>query len=175
MVDTVPTPEESQGHFSNAGATVYNALSSHPNPGFNPALPVSPANPQVFRDPFPGNIIPATLLNSAAARMVQNFVPQPNSMGDMTMGMTMMGAPTVFGTNQDSNNYLDVQHMRHLNQQGTIRLDRIFDEANTLNVRYSISIEEGFMPQNPPGFGFFHDNEAQNASAIYTRVLRQPR
>jgi len=27
------------------------------------------------------------------------------------------------------------------------------------------------MPQNLPGFGFYHDNQAQNASAIYTRVL----
>ena len=92
-------------------------------------------------------------------------------MGDMGMGMTMMGAPTVFGTNQDSNNFLDVRNMRHSNDQGTIRVDRVFDEANTLSVRYSISKEDGFMPQNLPGFGFNHDNQSQNASVIYTRVL----
>ena len=50
------------------------------------------------------------------------------------------------------------------NNQGTIRVDRIFNEANTLNFRYSISKEDGFMPQNLPGFGFNHDNAAQNAS-----------
>jgi len=103
--------------------------------------------------------------------MVQKYVPQPSSMGDMGMGMTMMGAPTVFGTNQDSNNFLDVRDMRRANNQGTIRVDRVFNEANTLNVRYSVSKEDGFVPQNLPGFGFNHDNAAQNASAIYTRVL----
>ena len=61
--------------------------------------------------------------------------------------------------------------MRHTNNQGTIRVDRIFNEANTLNLRYSVSKEDGFMPQNLPGFGFNHDNLAQNASVICTRVL----
>lgn len=171
MVGTVPTPAEARGDFSDAGLTVYNPLSSSPNPNFDPSRPISPSNPQVVRDAFPGNVIPPSLLNTPAARMVQNYVPQPNSMGDMSMGMTMMGAPTVFGTNQDSNNFLDVRDMRHRNQQGTIRMDRIFNEAHTLNVRYSISKEDGFMPQNLPGFGFFHDNQAQNVSAIYTRVI----
>jgi hypothetical protein len=92
-------------------------------------------------------------------------------MGDMGRGMTMMGAPTVFGTNQDSNNYLDVRNMHVVNNQGTVRVDRVFSEANMLNVRYSVSKEDGFMPQNLPGFGLNHDNAAQHASAVYTRVL----
>jgi hypothetical protein len=171
MVGTVPTPAEARGDFSNSGVTIFNPLSSHANPNFDPTRPITSANPQNLRDPFPGNIIPAPLLNTAAARMVQNYVPEPNSMGDMGMGMTMMGAPTVFGTNQDSNNFLDARDMSHRNHQGTIRIDRVFDEANTLSVRYSISREDGFMPQNLPGFGFLHDNESQNGSAIYTRVL----
>jgi Carboxypeptidase regulatory-like domain len=171
MVDTVPTPAEAQGDFSQSGVTIYNPSSSRTNPNFNPALPVSPTNPQTVRDAFAGNIIPTQMLNTAALRMLQNHVPQPNSMGDMNMGMTMMGAPTVFGTNQDSNNYLDVRDMRHINNQGTARVDHVFDESNTLNLRYSVSKEDGFMPENLPGFGFTHDNAAQNASLIYTRVL----
>ena len=171
MVGTVPTPAEAQGDFSESGVAIFNPFSSRTNPDFNPNRPVSPTNPQTLRDAFAGNIIPATLLNPAAARMVQRHVPEPNSMGDMGMGMTMMGASTVFGTNQDSNNFLDVRDMHHTNNQGTIRVDRIFNEANTLNFRYSVSKEDGFMPQNLPGFGFNHDNAAQNASAIYTRVL----
>ena len=96
-------------------------------------------------------------------------------MGDMGMGMTMMGAPTVFGTNQDSNNFLDVRNMRHSNNQGTIRVDRIFNEANTLNLRYSVSKEDGFMPQNLPGFGFNHDNAAQNGVAhLHARAVAAP-
>jgi hypothetical protein len=170
MTGTVPTPDEARGDFSQSGVAIFNPSSSHANPGYDPAKPVSPANPQVLRDPFPGNVIPIQLLNPAAARMVQKYVPEPNSMGDM-MGMTMMGAPTVFGTNQDSNNFLDVRDMHHTNNQGTVRVDRVFNESNTLNLRYSVSKEDGFMPQNLPGFGFFHDNAAQNVSAIYTKVL----
>jgi hypothetical protein len=171
MVGTVPTAAEARGDFSDSGVTIFNPFSSRPNPDFNPSRPAGPTNPQTLRDAFPGNIIPTQLLYSAAAKMVQKHVPEPNSMGDMGMGMTMMGAPTVFGTNQDSNNFLDVRDMRHTNNQGTIRVDRIFNQANTLNLRYSLSKEDGFMPQNLPGFGFNHDNAAQNASLVYTRVL----
>jgi hypothetical protein len=171
MIDTVPTDAEARGDFSNSGTGIFNPLSSHANADYDPSRPLSPSNPQILRDPFPGNVIPATLLNRAATLMLQKYVPMPNSMTDMSMGMTMMGAPTVFGTNQDSNNYMDVRNMRHTNNQGTIRIDRVFNEANTLSIRYSASKEDGFMPQNLPGFGFNHDNAAQNASAIYTRVL----
>lgn len=171
MADTVPTAGEATGDFSDSGAAIFDPMSAHANPNYNPSRPAGPANPQVLRDAFPGNIIPANRLNPAAARMVRQYVPQPNTMGDMGMGMTMMGTPTVFGTNQDSNNFLDVRDMRHRNNQGTVRVDRTFDEANTLNIRYSVSKEDGYMPQNLPGFGFNHDNESQNGSLIYTRVL----
>ena len=40
-------------------APIYDPLTNRPNPAFNPALPVSPANPQFIRDQFPGNKIPA--------------------------------------------------------------------------------------------------------------------
>ncbi|MBS1854336.1 MAG: carboxypeptidase regulatory-like domain-containing protein [Acidobacteria bacterium] len=171
MADTVPTAGEATGDFSDSGAAIFDPMSAHANPNYDPSRPAGPANPQVLRDAFPGNIIPANRLNPAAARMVGRYVPQPNTMGDMGMGMTMMGTPTVFGTNQDSNNFLDVRDMRHRNNQGTVRVDRTFDEANTLNIRYSVSKEDGYMPQNLPGFGFNHDNESQNGSLIYTRVL----
>ena len=143
MTATVPTPDEARGDFSDAGVAIFNPFSPSANPKFDPTRPVSPTNPQIFRDPFPGNVIPAPLLNTTATRMAQNFVPAPNMMSDASMGMTMMGAPTVFGTNQDSNNFLDVRDMQHRNQQGTVRFDRVFNEANNLSVRYSISKEDG--------------------------------
>lgn len=171
MFGTVPTDAEAIGDFSNSGASIYNPNTSHANPAFNPALPVSAANPQTIRDPFPGNVIPANLLNPAAQRMLANHVPRPNTMGDMSMGMTMMGTPTIFGTNQDSNNFLDVEDMRHRNNQGTVRVDRMLGANDIFNVRYSISKEDGFMPQNLPGYGFTHDNLSQNGSMIYTKVI----
>jgi hypothetical protein len=171
MTETVPTDAEVLGNFSNSGVTIYNPFSSHPNPNYDPRKPISRSNPQLMRDPFSGNIIPAGLLNSASAKMLAKYVPRPNSMDMGMSGMTMMGTPTVFGTNQDSNNYLDVRNMRHITNQGTARVDRIFERGDALNVRYSVSQENGFMPQNLPGFGILHDNLSQNGSVIWTRVV----
>lgn len=172
MIDTVPTADEAAGDFSMSGVNIYNPSSSRTNPNFNPALPVSTSNPQTIRDPFPGNVIPASQLSPAASQMLQNWVPRPNAVGGMMTGMTMMGTPTVVGsTSMDSNNYVDVRDMRMKTDQGTIRGDRVFDRGDTLSVRYSASSERGFMPQNLPGFGFYHDNLAQNGSIIWTRII----
>src|SRR5262249_23484008 len=125
-----------------------NPFSSHPNPGFDPTRPISPSNPQVIRDPFPGNIIPANLMSSVATTFLQKYVPAPNLMAGMGMGMSMMGAPTVVGAGNDSNNYLDVRNERHITDQGTMRVDHSFAGGDSLAGRYSLGSENGFMPQN---------------------------
>jgi hypothetical protein len=172
-ISTVPTAIEAGGDFSQSGVKIFDPANGHANPNFNPALPVSTSNPQVIRDPFPGNVIPPSLLNSAAFKMLQSYVPRPNQDNGMMGGMTMMGVPTVLGSNggQDSNNLLDVRDSRILTDQGTVRVDRIFDGGDSINVRYSVSGEHGFVPQNLPGYGFNHDNLGQNGSVIWTRVL----
>ena len=83
----------------------------------------------------------------------------------------MDGSPTVFGAGKDSNNYLDQRNERHVNDQGTMRVDRVFERGDNISARYSVGAENGFMPQNLPGFGLLHDNLAQNASLVWTRIL----
>jgi len=170
-MDTVPTGTEAGGNFSASGATVFDPSTSHANPNYNPALPVSTSNPQTLRSEFPNNVIPAARLNSAAALMLQNYVPRPNSMGDMGYGMTMNGTPTVFGAGMDSNNLLDVRDGLERNNQGTVRVDHTFGDKDTLSGRFSSSNEQGFMPQNLPGYGFNFDNASQNGSIIWTRII----
>ena len=170
-MDTVPTAAEAGGDFSGSGEVIYDPASSHPNPNYSPALPVTTANPQTLRNPFPNGVIPSIRLNSAAALMLQNYVPRPNTMGDMGYGMTMNGTPAVFGAGQDSNNLLDVRDATERNNQGTIRVDRNFGNNDTLNVRYSSSHENGFTPQNLPGYGYEFDNASQNGAIIWTRIL----
>lgn len=169
MTDTVPTAAEDAGDFSDAGSQVFNPLSARPNPTFNSAKPVSATNPQILRDPFPGNRIPVTLLSPVATTMLTKYVPLPNMMSGA--GMTTMGQPTVFGTNMDSNNYMDVRNMHHDNNQGTLRVDRVFDRGDSIMARYSVGSEYGFMPQNLPGFGAYDDNLSQNAIIGWTRVI----
>src|SRR5437762_9301298 len=42
MIDTVPIAMEAGGDFSMSGTTIYDPLTAHPNPNFNPAKPVGP-------------------------------------------------------------------------------------------------------------------------------------
>jgi hypothetical protein len=172
MVSTVPTEDEINGMFEMSGATIYNPFSAHPNPSFDPTRPVSPSNPQIIRDPFPGNAIPQHLIDPAAALFLQKYVPRPNlEMGMMGCGMTMMGAPTVVGAGMDCNNYLDVRNAHHETDQATIRYDHTLNGGDTLFARYSFSSERGFTPQNLPGFGALHDNLGQNGTINWTRVI----
>jgi hypothetical protein len=175
MIDTVPTDMEVMGDFSMSGTTIYNPFSSHPNPAFDPTKPISPANPQIIRDPFPNNVIPDNMINPATRMFLQKYVPRPNI--DMSMstgagcGMTMMGSPTVVGAGTDCNNYNDVRNELHLTDQGTVRVDHLFARGDTLTGRYSASSEHGFMPQNLPGFGTFHDNFAHHGSIAWNRII----
>ena len=172
MVATVPTEDEINGNFEMSGATIYNPFSSHPNPAFDPSKPVSPANPQVIRDPFPRNAIPQQLIDPKAALFLSKYVPRPNlEIGMMGCGMTMMGAPTVVGAGMDCNNYLDVRNAHHVTDQATIRVDETLNDGDSLFARYSFSSEGGFMPQNLPGFGALHDNLSQNGTIGWTRII----
>jgi len=66
---------------------------------------------------------------------------------------------------------MDVRNEQHNQDQGTLRVDRVFDNGDSAFARYSIGSETGFMPQNLPGFGAFHDNLSQNANISWNRVI----
>ncbi len=171
MIDTVPTEAEAAGDFSDSGSAIFNPFSAHDNPAFDPSKPVSRGNPRILRDAFPGNKIPVTLIHPVPSQMLAKYVPMPNMMGDMGTNMTMMGQPTVFGSGMDSNNYLDVRDAHHTMDQGTLRIDRVFERGDRLTGRYSLSSENGFTPQNLPGFGANHDNLSQHGELTWSRVI----
>jgi len=148
-MDTVPTGNGSGPATSVQRCNRFRPSTSHANPNYNPALPVSTSNPQTLRSEFPNNVIPAARLNSAAALMLQNY-GAPNSMGDMGYGMTMNGTPRCSAPGMDSNNLLDVRDGLERNNQGTVRVDHTFGDKDTLSGRFSSSNEQGFMPQNLP-------------------------
>ncbi len=168
MVDTVPTADEAAGDFSAAGVNIFNPFSSAANPNFDPTRPVSAANPQIIRSAFPDNRIPANLLSRAATGMLK-YVPRPNT--DDMGGMTMDGQPTVIGAGKDANNFIDQRNERLSTNQGTLRIDRVFERGDSIAARYSAGAEKGFMAENLPGFGILHDNFAQNANVSWTRII----
>ncbi len=172
MIDTVPTLDEIKGDFSMSGATIYNPFSSHPNPNFNSSKPVSPSNPQVIRDPFPGNVIPQGLIDKQALMFLSQYVPRPNTSTGMNgCGATMNGVPLVVGAGVDCNNYLDVRNEHHRTDQATVRFDQNFKRGDNIFARYSFSSEKGFMPQNLPGFGAIHNNLSQNGTVGWNRII----
>src|SRR5260370_15624966 len=175
---TVPSALESGGDFSQSGSTIYDPTLAHANPAFNPSKPVSASNPQILRDPFPNNKIPLDRLNPAAALFLSRYVPPPNATNGMGMLINMglgagggLGTPSVVGAGLDSNNYLDVRKMVHRTDQGTLRVDRVFEHGDSAFARYSAGGESGFTPQNLPGFGALHDNLSQNGNISWNRVV----
>ncbi len=80
----IPTVLQRIGDFSdlvdNAGQpiTVYDPLTTRPNPDFNPSQPVSLSNLQYLRDPFPGNRISADRIDPVALRAL-TYYPLPNT------------------------------------------------------------------------------------------------
>jgi len=92
----------------------------------------------------------------------------------MNMGLGAgggLGTPSVVGAGLDSNNYMDVRNMRHRTDQGTLRVDRVFEHGDSVFARYSAGGENGFTPQNLPGFGALHDNLSQNGNISWNRVV----
>ena len=161
--------EDDQVISADAGVNIFNPFSSRPNPDYDPSRPISRTNPQIFRDPFPNNVIPQNLLSPAAATMLKKYVPRPNS--DNMGAIIMNGVPSVVGAGNDANNFLDQRNARYVTDQGTLRIDRVFDRGDTLSARFSVGKEDGFMPQNLPGFGLNHDNLSQHANIGWTRIL----
>ena len=174
MVDTVPTAAEASGDFSQSGVNIYDPNTTQSNPNYNPAQPISKSNPQYIRQQFSYNgelnVIPPNRLTQAASIMLNKYTPLPNTMN--MGGMTMMGQPTVIGAGNDANNYLDTRKERMTDDQGTIRIDHNFSNGDLAFFRYSGAGEYGFHPQTSlPGFGFYHDDLAQNGILAWNHIF----
>lgn len=76
-ITSVPTLLERQGDFSQSGVTIWDPLTTRPNPSFDPSRPESASNPLFIRDPFLGNRIPADRINPIGSRIANAF-PEPN-------------------------------------------------------------------------------------------------
>ena len=140
----VPGSAVRLGDFS-GGTPIYDPATNRANPTFNPALPISAANPQFIRTQFPDNKIPLDRINPIALAVLQKHVVQPNR-------------------DDPTDNYLDTRAQELKNDAVNMRLDRSWTNGISLFARYSLSNEQGFTPENLPGFGAHHDNRVQNLS-----------
>jgi Carboxypeptidase regulatory-like domain len=161
---TVPTTDEMKGDFSMSNARIFDPTTAVANPNYDPTKPTGPNNFPYTRSQFPNNQIPLNRINSQLEAFLMQNLPMPN----MTMGSGV-----------DSNNYLDIRNERHSEDQGTVRVDHIFQNNHTVLGRYSVSAEHGFSPssgitsttENLPGFGVNFDNLSQQAVATWNHVF----
>ena len=136
------------GDFSGAAAHLRPVDQRGRIPRFDPALPISAANPQFIRTQFPGNQIPLDRINPIALQVLQQITSsQPNM------------------RRSDANNYLDTRAQDLQNDSfNAAPRSRRGRTGTSLFARYSLSNEDGFTPENLPGFGADHDNRVQNLS-----------
>jgi hypothetical protein len=84
---TVPTVLQRQGDFSQTldgqgrPVTIYDPLTTRPNPSFDPTKAVSLTNPQYLRDAFKGNVIPGERMNLLSAAFM-NYWSLPTGAGN---------------------------------------------------------------------------------------------
>ena len=57
---------------------IYDPASTRPNPAFDASQPVTAENLQYLREPFPGNVMPASRRDPVATNALE-FYPQPNA------------------------------------------------------------------------------------------------
>jgi hypothetical protein len=114
-------------------------------------------NGRVIADPFPGNIIPANLLNPAAVATLK-LLPEPN-----------------FGTpGAQAANYLFLAAQPFNSDQYDVRIDHLFNEKNTIFGRVSRAVQTSKNPGNFPGFiggGTNNLNNSVHATINYMRVF----
>jgi Carboxypeptidase regulatory-like domain len=162
---TVPTMDEIQGNFSMNNAKIYDPTTAVANPNYDPTKPTGPSNYPYTRSQFPNNQIPIGRINPQLEAFLMQYLPMPN--------MTMMGSGA------DSNNYLDIRNETHRQDQGTVRVDHVFQKNDTVFGRYSVGSERGFSPssgmtsttENLPGFGVNFDNLSQQAVATWNHAF----
>ncbi len=137
FTETVPTAAERTGNFSglmnSSGAQI---------PIYDPNSTVpDPTHPGLYaRTPYPGNIIPNSLMNPTALKM-QNLYPLPNTTGTAFTGVNNWIANGSVGGNND---------------ETVVRLDQNISEKQHLFARYSYWSNLN-LPINPLGNGVCQD------------------
>lgn len=132
---TIPTMAQRQGDFSAPGnPTIYNPFNVNPTTG--------------ELQPFPGNVIPPTMINSAAAKIMALF-PAPNVTAPL-------GQPNFFGSST----------LTHQIDEGDVRVDHQLSNKDQLMARYSL-LRTTYL--NPPFLGTALGGSPGLTATGYTR------
>jgi hypothetical protein len=155
LITTVPTDQQRTGDFSqtrNQDGTLTTI--------FNP-LTTRLVNGQYVRDPFPGNMIPTTMLDPVALKLMQ-YYPKANRPGNAITG---------------ANNYVGTAGLPTDSDQYTVKVDHNISDKQRFFARWSQKRQfkqlsgEFFGADNPGGNGTIAPDNRWDAGAGYTYVF----
>lgn len=140
----VPTPQQLGGDFSAQSRPIFNPFSTR----------VDPTTPgRYLRDPFPGNIIPASMLNRSIQVWAKTVIPAPINTGFANFNMR----------NDDP--------QRSPFNQFNIRADHRFTQADSVWFRYTRG-EQNLRSANAlPGTYSESDLPSSNLGGNYTHIF----
>ena len=130
----VPDAAVRGGDFS-GGATIFNPLSLDANGN---------------RTPFGNNMIPASMLDKAAAKYLALYEPLPNV------------------TLANGDDYLDATPNRDHNDNGSFRVDRSLKEHSRLFARYTINDDRSLLAGSFPALPTQENTRAQQVALGFT-------
>lgn len=139
-----PTPAELSGDLSALSTPIYNPFSTRPDPS-NPG--------QYLRDPFPGNIIPASLIDQNMVNYAKAVFPQP---GPIVLGLYNTLSATK--NDRDQNEY-------------NVRIDQSFNSKNTAFFRWSSSGQSRLSPSGFQGLNDVGSTNARNMEISYMHTF----
>jgi outer membrane receptor protein involved in Fe transport len=146
IVGLVPTAAQLSGNLTGSPA-LFNPFSTR-QVGTD-----SQGNPIFTRDPFPGNQIPQSLLNSTALNISGVMFPAPNLTGE------------------SGGNYINTQSLTTDTDQFGIRIDAVLPEAVNFFSRYSYSNAALTSPQLLPVLPTLTRNRMQQAVIGLNRAM----
>jgi carboxypeptidase family protein len=116
---TVPSDKMRAGDFSEVNRVIYDPLTGQP---------------------FPGNVIPQSRWDPAAAYVMKNYIPPPNTAGSR-------------GSNgQQISNFLNNPNLERQDNQFDVKLNHAVSANNQMFVRYSYEQTHRYLPPaNPHG------------------------
>ena len=134
---TIPLDLRAGQNFSNYGITVYDPLTTHPCGSVSTEPCSGSLGSTYWRNPFPGNVIPATRV-SPIAQKILSFVPGPNTTGQ--------------GVGQLNNNFFNTNNEgRYWYNQPIGRWDHVIGDKDKFNFMFSEF--HGFEYRSTNGFG----------------------
>ncbi len=135
---SVPTLAQREGNFAGT------------NPIYDPSTQTVNANNVVTRQPFPGNVVPATRLDSVA-RKIQDFYPRPNVAGTVANGIAQNNYQYVLPANTPRIKYF-----------GRFDADIIANHRITGSATWNDNWTQGVGPVDPVNV---NDSDIMNANA----------